>query len=62
LVIVYETGDWRSLLTKNWLNLIVIILTVLVSLLTHNLAAGVIVGSLLFYCGKLTLRYEKHKK
>jgi SulP family sulfate permease len=62
LVIVYETGDWRSLLTKNWLNLIVIILTVSVSLLTHNLAAGVIVGSLLFYCGKLTLRYEKHKK
>lgn len=53
LVVVYETGDWKSLITRNLLNLSTIILTVSISLLTHNLAIGVIIGSIVFHISKL---------
>lgn len=49
LVVVYETGDWRSLRTNNLLQLFVIISTVVLSLITHNLAVGIISGSLIYY-------------
>jgi len=62
LVVVYETGDWKSLKTKNFLNLLVIVWTVGISLLTHNLAIGVIIGTIIFYIGKLILRYGTNKR
>ena len=62
LVVVYETGDWRSLTTKNYRNLGVVIATVASSLLSSNLAIGVIIGSTVFYISKLALRYDSNKK
>lgn len=62
LVVVYETGDWKSLATKKTLNLLIILSTVGVSLITHNLAIGVIVGSIIFYFGKLTLKHDTTNK
>lgn len=62
LVVVYETGDWKSLMTRNWLNLGVVLSTVIFSLATHNLAIGVIVGSLVFYGSKLILRHDTSKE
>jgi SulP family sulfate permease len=62
LVVVYETGDWRSLTTKNYRNLGVVIATVASSLLSSNLAIGVIIGSTVFYISKLILRYDSNKK
>jgi SulP family sulfate permease len=53
LVVVYQTGDWKSLYSNNKLNLIIIISTVIASLATHNLAIGVIAGSIIFYFSKL---------
>jgi len=53
LVVVYETGDWKSLITKNVLSLVTIIITVVSSLFTHNLAIGVICGTCAFYVHKL---------
>lgn len=49
LVVVYETGDWRSLRTNNLLQLFVIMSTIVLSLITHNLAVGIISGSLIHY-------------
>lgn len=62
LVVVYETGDWKSLMTINIRNLVVIISTVLSSLATHNLAIGVIIGSIVFYSSKLISRYDTSKE
>lgn len=62
MVVVYETGDWRSLRTLNFRNLAVIISTVVLSLATHNLAIGVIVGSIVFYISKLISRYDTSKE
>ena len=49
LVVVYQTGDWQSIKSKNKINLLSIVSTVAVSLATHNLAIGVIIGSIVFY-------------
>jgi SulP family sulfate permease len=46
LVVVYETGDWASLIKSNRLGLFIVLLTTVVSIITHNLAIGVIVGSI----------------
>lgn len=62
IVVVYETGDWKSLNTKNVLNLLVVISTITISLITHNLAIGVIAGSIIFYCSKLILTNDKTNK
>lgn len=62
LVVVYETGDWKSLATRNWLNLVIVLSTVLSSLATHNLAIGVIIGSIVFYSSKLISRYDTSKE
>lgn len=56
LVVVYETGDWRSLVTGKLPELIVISLTVIASLITHNLAIGVMVGSIAHYFSKITFK------
>jgi SulP family sulfate permease len=61
LVVVYETGDWKSLATRNWLNLAVVISTVIVSLVTHNLAIGVIFGSIIFYANKSITKHVNTK-
>lgn len=54
-VVVYETGDWKSIKTKNRLTVIIITMTVAFSLITHNLAIGVVVGSIIYYGSKLIL-------
>jgi SulP family sulfate permease len=53
LVVVYETGDWKSLTNSRPLYVLTTISTIVVSLLAHNLAIGVILGSIVFYIGKL---------
>lgn len=62
LIVVYETGDWSSLANRNPLYFVTTIATVAASLITHNLAIGIIVGSSIFYIGKLILRYDKRKQ
>ncbi len=52
VVVVYETGDWKSLNTRNFLSILVISITVITSLITHNLAIGVIIGTLIHYIFK----------
>ena len=52
LVVVYKTGDWKSLNTRNFLSILVISATVVTSLATHNLAIGVITGTLIHYIFK----------
>ena len=42
-----ETGDWRALYRVKGLPLVALLVTIIVSLATHNLAFGVIVGTLL---------------
>lgn len=52
LIVVYETGDWKSLTTRSVVNLTVVLSTILASLLSHNLALGVAVGTAIFYLSK----------
>lgn len=52
LVVVYQTGDWRSLKTSSVLHLAVLLSTIAVSLITHNLALGILAGTLVFYSEK----------
>jgi SulP family sulfate permease len=62
MVVVYQTGDWQSIKSGNKLNLLSIILTVIISLATHNLAMGVIIGSIAFYFSKLILKHDTSKE
>jgi SulP family sulfate permease len=62
VVVVYQTGDWKSLLTKNRLSLSTVLTTIIVSLATHNLAIGVILGSIVFYIGKIIKENGKSNK
>jgi SulP family sulfate permease len=62
LVVVYQTGDWQSIKSRNNRNLLSIISTVIISLVTHNLAIGVISGSIIFYFSKLILRHDTIKE
>lgn len=55
LVVVYETGDWKSLTSKNKKSLSIIGITIIASLLTHNLAIGVITGCI----SSLIISYKK---
>ena len=65
LVVVYQTGDWRSIATRNVSKLAVILSTVIASLASRNLAIGVIVGTFTFYLVKYIrntkLANAKHK-
>ena len=49
LIVVYETGDWHSLKSKNKLNILVLLITIITSVWSHNLAFGVILGSITYY-------------
>ena len=62
MVVVYQTGDWQSVKSRNKINLLSIILTVIISLATHNLAIGVIFGSIVFYFSKLILKHDTSKE
>jgi SulP family sulfate permease len=62
VVVVYETGDWKSLSTRNILSLVVISSTVITALVTNNPAIGVITGSILFYSSKLIITHESSKE
>ena len=62
MVVVYQTGDWKSILSTNLINLLTIISTIVFSLLTHNLAIGVIIGTIVFYISKLIFKHDTIKE
>jgi SulP family sulfate permease len=47
LIVAVETGDWRAIYRVKGLPLVALLVTVIVSLATHNLAFGVIAGTLI---------------
>jgi SulP family sulfate permease len=49
MIVVYQTGDWLQFRTKNHVNLISLIVTIISSLYSHNLAIGVILGTISYY-------------
>ena len=49
LVVVYETGDWVKLKDQAIVNRLTLIITIVCSLVSHNLAVGVILGSISYY-------------
>ena len=62
MVVVYQTGDWKSILSTNLINLLTIVSTIVFSLLTHNLAIGVIIGTIVFYISKLIFNHDTIKE
>ncbi len=52
LIVVYETGDWLKLKTANKVDIIALLFTIVASLISHNLAMGVILGSCVYYSVK----------
>jgi SulP family sulfate permease len=49
LIVSFETGEWSALNTSNGPVLISLLATIIVSLTSHNLAFGVIAGTLIHY-------------
>jgi SulP family sulfate permease len=49
LVVVYQTGDWVKLKDSTIVNRLTLIITIVCSIASHNLAAGVILGSISYY-------------
>ena len=49
LIVVLETGDWSKLKTKSMKIRTVLAVTILSAILTHNLAVGVVLGTLVYY-------------
>lgn len=47
--IVYETGEWSKLRDTNRVNILILAVTIISSLITHNLAIGVLLGSILYH-------------
>ena len=62
MVVVYQTGDWKSILSTTLINRVTIVSTIAFSLLTHNLAIGVIIGTIVFYISKLIFKHDTSKK
>lgn len=62
MVVVYQTGDWKSILSTNLINQLTIVSTIVFSLLTHNLAIGVIIGTIVFYISKLIFKHDTIKE
>jgi SulP family sulfate permease len=56
LVVVYETGDWVKLKDSGIVNRITLIITIVCSLISHNLAIGAIIGSILYHILKKLTR------
>ena len=52
MIVVYKTGDWSSLKQRDRLNWLTLITTIGSSVLTHNLAVGVLLGSVVYYAIK----------
>jgi SulP family sulfate permease len=52
LIVVLQTGDWKALKTLNVYRMIILFGTTSISIITHNLALGVIVGTVLYYLVK----------
>jgi SulP family sulfate permease len=49
LVVVYQTGDWVKLKDSTIVNRLTLIITIVCSISSHNLAVGVILGSISYY-------------
>lgn len=49
LIVVLQTGDWKALKTLNVYRMIILFGTTSIAMVTHNLALGVIVGTILYY-------------
>jgi SulP family sulfate permease len=49
LIVVLETGDWGKLKTKSMKIRTVLAVTILSAILTHNLAVGVVLGTIAYY-------------
>jgi SulP family sulfate permease len=49
LIVVLETGDWSKLKTKSMKIRTVLAVTILSAILTHNLAVGVVLGTIAYY-------------
>ena len=62
LVVVYQTGDWLSLKTSSVLHLAVLLSTITISLITHNLALGILAGTLVFYSEKAAAYVQTRSK
>lgn len=58
LIVVLETGDWKKLRTKSMKIRAVLAITVFSSILTHNLAVGVVLGTIVYYL----IKQKKQKK
>jgi SulP family sulfate permease len=58
LIVVLETGDWKKIRTRSTKIRIVIAITVLSAIFTHNLAVGVVLGTLAYYL----MKRKKQKK
>jgi SulP family sulfate permease len=49
LIVVIETGDWKKLRTRSAKVRTVLAITILSAILTHNLAVGVVLGTIAYY-------------
>ena len=49
LNVVLQTADIKSLYNRKWNDLLVILVTIMSSLITHNLAVGVVLGTALYF-------------
>ena len=49
LIVVLETGDWSKLKTKSMKIRTVLAVTILSAIMTHNLAVGVVLGTITYY-------------
>jgi SulP family sulfate permease len=59
VVVVIQTGDWQALKTLNVYKMIVLFGTTSIALVTHNLALGVIAGTILYYSIKKSALWQK---
>jgi MFS superfamily sulfate permease-like transporter len=62
IIVVYETGDWSKLKDKNRVNIATLIVTIAASLITHNLAVGVLFGSITYYAIKKLVKNNGKEK
>jgi SulP family sulfate permease len=53
LIVVVQTGDWSSLFKLKSFDLLVLLITILASLITHNPAIGVVIGTVTHYLSKI---------
>jgi SulP family sulfate permease len=61
MIVVYQTGDWEKLKIQKNLNFVNLIFTIIVSVVSHNLALGIIVGTIVHYSMKKISNNGKEK-